>query len=69
MKKISKLRGMQDTDPIETTKINFVENKFSEISNSYGYQEVRFPIIESTCLLYTSPSPRDRSLSRMPSSA
>ena len=23
----------------------------------------------STCLLYTSPSPRDRSLSRMPSSA
>ena len=25
--------------------------------------------IENTCLLYTSPSPRDRSLSRMPSSA
>ena len=24
---------------------------------------------EKTCLLYTSPSPRDRSLSRMPSSA
>ena len=23
----------------------------------------------STCLLYTSPSPRDRSISRMPSSA
>ena len=23
----------------------------------------------STCLLYTSPSPRDRSVSRMPSSA
>ena len=27
--------------------------------------EMAFP----TCLLYTSPSPRDRSLSRMPSSA
>ena len=54
MKKISKLRGMQDTDPIETTKINFVENKFSEISNSYGYQEVRFPIIESTDLFRRS---------------
>ena len=26
-------------------------------------------ITENTCLLYTSPSPRDRSLSRMPSSA
>ena len=25
--------------------------------------------IDVTCLLYTSPSPRDRSLSRMPSSA
>ena len=25
--------------------------------------------LENTCLLYTSPSPRDRSLSRMPSSA
>ena len=54
MKKISKLRGMQDTDPIETTKINFVENKFSEISNSYGYQEVRFPIIENTDLFRRS---------------
>ena len=34
----------------------------------------RYPGIRSdsdmyTCLLYTSPSPRDRSLSRMPSSA
>ena len=54
MKKISKLRGMQDTDPIETTKINFVENTFDEISKSYGYQEVRFPIIESTDLFKRS---------------
>ena len=54
MKKISKLRGMQDTDPIETAKINFVENSFNEISKSYGYQEVRFPIIESTDLFKRS---------------
>ena len=54
MKKISKLRGMQDLDPIETTKINFVENSFNEISKSYGYQEVRFPIIESTDLFKRS---------------
>ena len=26
-------------------------------------------VMGETCLLYTSPSPRDRSLSRMPSSA
>ena len=54
MKKISKLRGMQDTDPIETAKINFVENSFNEVSKSYGYQEVRFPIIESTDLFKRS---------------
>ena len=54
MKKISKLRGMQDSDPIETSKINFVENSFNEISKSYGYQEVRFPIIESTDLFKRS---------------
>ena len=54
MKKISKLRGMQDSDPIETTKINFVENSFNEISRSYGYKEVRFPIIESTDLFKRS---------------
>ena len=54
MKKISKLRGMQDLDPLETAKINFVENTFNEISKSYGYQEVRFPIIESTDLFKRS---------------
>jgi len=54
MKKISKLRGMQDTDPIETAKIDFVEKSFNEISKSYGYQEVRFPIIESTDLFKRS---------------
>ena len=30
---------------------------------------VWYPTTVATCLLYTSPSPRDRSLSRMPSSA
>ena len=29
----------------------------------------RTPYLKEVCLLYTSPSPRDRSLSRMPSSA
>ena len=32
---------------------------------TYSYQEV----LNTSCLLYTSPSPRDRSVSRMPSSA
>ena len=35
-------------------------------SNDLGHNESR---ILNTCLLYTSPSPRDRQKSRMPSSA
>ena len=38
--------------------------------DSMGLVESIFAIEEAfDCLLYTSPSPRDRSLSRMPSSA
>ena len=32
-------------------------------------RDTNFPILDSICLLYTSPSPRDRTRSRMPSSA
>ena len=45
------------------------------IINGSGYQDLTNQIINSeledliTCLLYTSPSPRDRTRSRMPSSA
>eukprot|EP01017_Pseudomicrothorax_dubius_P043810 TRINITY_DN7356_c0_g2_i3.p1 TRINITY_DN7356_c0_g2~~TRINITY_DN7356_c0_g2_i3.p1 ORF type:complete len:417 (+),score=59.69 TRINITY_DN7356_c0_g2_i3:2-1252(+) len=40
------------------------------LSHSFGFQiENGIPILEYTCLLYTSPSPRDRQKSRMPSSA
>ena len=41
-------------------------SKFREISKAGGTEDV---IIADTCLLYTSPSPRDLSTSRMPSSA
>ena len=34
-----------------------------------GYAGRIYPIHPSACLLYTSPSPRDRQKSRMPSSA
>ena len=32
-------------------------------------EPIQYIIGQTSCLLYTSPSPRDRSLSRMPSSA
>ena len=34
-----------------------------------GLETPKSGTIRNTCLLYTSPSPRDRSVSRMPSSA
>ena len=53
---------------------NGVPQKFSSIRDSEKagiaiiYQELAL-VAEMTCLLYTSPSPRDGLLSRMPSSA
>ena len=37
--------------------------------NNYDPEKGTVTIIVQTCLLYTSPSPRDQVLSRMPSSA
>ena len=34
-----------------------------------SYEVMVFPKVSKSCLLYTSPSPRDATLSRMPSSA
>ena len=45
------------------------DEKASSIGNYYGILESHLPEIMSVCLLYTSPSPRDLSTSRMPSSA
>ena len=38
-------------------------------SGNSNPREINWTSINQTCLLYTSPSPRDRSVSRMPSSA
>ena len=40
-----------------------------EVDPSTGGELARFDAPTDTCLLYTSPSPRDATLSRMPSSA
>ena len=61
---------MVDILPENTPLWQSMEDAALEVLSSYGYSEIRLPIIESTdCLLYTSPSPRDLSTSRMPSSA
>ena len=58
------------------------ENKFNNLSTNVEFDEMRLALLEDKkalvsnpvfqeyfCLLYTSPSPRDLSTSRMPSSA
>ena len=44
-----------------------LDNNANDISGNYNGTETN--ITYNTCLLYTSPSPRDRTRSRMPSSA
>ena len=58
-----------------TDYTEFLHNVKQEyITNSYELDgififDIELPATSHICLLYTSPSPRDRSLSRMPSSA
>ena len=44
--------------------ISIPEDKWDEFANDFSLQ-----VYNNNCLLYTSPSPRDGLLSRMPSSA
>ena len=53
--------------PTFVTKSLVFYHESHEWSNfTNGYTEIT---LDFTCLLYTSPSPRDRTRSRMPSSA
>ena len=61
---------------IATGTNNSLENNLHGISNSGDILfSCKLPLkskllaVHNTCLLYTSPSPRDATLSRMPSSA
>ena len=76
-----KKNKIKDTG-VEVTELSFGTSSLGSMPDTYGYevpqqraQEVlkRFfqgPVnMLDTCLLYTSPSPRDNRVSRMPSSA
>ena len=57
-----------------TSRHRPVQNRAFMMLNGSGFNVgcFCFPVVQAflgTCLLYTSPSPRDRSVSRMPSSA
>ena len=50
-------------------RVNSLLNKVSELKKSDEAYMSKLPLEYTACLLYTSPSPRDRQKSRMPSSA
>ena len=52
----------------KTSAPNNDGDHIDESMNSENYEKIVSPMV-GTCLLYTSPSPRDNTLSRMPSSA
>ena len=61
-------KQVQQNEQFDAIKIGLA---YPEKIRSWSYGEVKKPetINYRTCLLYTSPSPRDRQKSRMPSSA
>ena len=54
MKKIQAIRGMNDLLPTDSAVWQFVEATIADIVARYGYQEIRFPILESTDLFKRS---------------
>ena len=50
MDRIQAIRGMNDVLPDETVKWQKIEQLFAECMSAYGYQEIRFPILENTAL-------------------
>ena len=52
--RIQAIRGMNDVLPSDATSWQFLENRFSETLHAYGYQEIRFPLLEQTQLFKRS---------------
>ena len=52
--KFQSLRGMNDIGPSALSTWKFIEKRIFEIFASYGYREIRFPLIESTDLFKRS---------------
>ena len=48
--RIRAIRGMNDILPEQTSLWRYVENTFVNCLSSYGYEEIRFPLIENTQL-------------------
>ncbi len=54
MKKIQALRGMNDLLPAQTPIYQYLEHTVTGVFKQYGYQEIRFPLLEQTALFKRS---------------
>ena len=54
MKTIQAVRGMPDILPAQTPQWQWLEGKVRALVQSYGFQEIRLPIVESTALFSRS---------------
>ena len=54
MNKIQAVRGMNDILPGESPVWQYLERVISDVVHSYGYREIRFPILEQTQLFKRS---------------
>ena len=54
MGKFKTIRGMNDVTPDEISVWQFVEARIRSVFASYGYDEIRFPIVEQTELFSRS---------------
>lgn len=53
-RKIQAIRGMNDLLPAETPIWQYLEQTIEQVVQSYGYREIRFPILEQTQLFKRS---------------
>jgi len=53
-KKVSRLRGMYDITPDQVWVWQKVERIVTELLEQYGYQEIRFPVLEKTQLFHSA---------------
>ena len=61
--------AQRDYDRLKSSIMNKDGNDTDDTSPTYKVLEEGANTLSKDCLLYTSPSPRDRQKSRMPSSA
>jgi len=54
LKKLQAIRGMNDLLPTDSAGWRYLEATVADVLQRYGYQEIRFPIVESTDLFKRS---------------